>query len=100
MFSSLRSRLWLTYAFLIIAALGLVLIVLTVYLLRNPLLYRQTISKMKAVETVVLARQDEVDELSGRELAGVLNRADKNFDVRLMIFDPKGGVLYDTREDE
>jgi len=100
MFSSLRSRLWLTYAFLIIAALGLVLIVLTVYLLRNPLLYRQTISKMKAVETVVLARQDDVEELSGRELAGVLNRADKNFDVRLMIFDPKGGVLYDTREDE
>ena len=100
MFSSLRSRLWLTYALLIFAALGLVLVVLTIYLLRNPLFYRQTISKMKAVETVVQARQQEIEGLSGRELAGVLNRADQNFDMRLMIFDAKNAVLYDTRADE
>lgn len=100
MFSSLRSRLWMTYALLIFAALGLVLVVLTVYLLRNPLLYRQTLSKIKAVETVVLARQSEFEGLSGRELAGILNRADKNFDLRLMIFEAKGKVLYDTRADE
>lgn len=77
MFSSLRSRLWMTYALLIFAALGLVLVVLTVYLLRNPLLYRQTLSKIKAVETVVLARQSEFEGLSGRELAGILNRPTK-----------------------
>jgi len=100
MFSSLRSRLWLTYALMILAALGFVLAALTVYLLRNPLLYRQTISKMKAVETVVLARQNESAGLSERELAGVLNRADANFEMRLMIFDAKGSLLYDTRADE
>jgi len=100
MFTSLRSRLWLTYALLIFAALGLVLVVLTIYLLRNPLLYRQTISEMKAIETVVQARQDEIGGLSPRELAGVLNRADKKFDMRLMIFEAKGKVLYDTRADE
>ncbi|MBT3712455.1 MAG: HAMP domain-containing histidine kinase [Anaerolineae bacterium] len=100
MFSSLRSRLWLTYALLILAALGFVLVALTIYLLRNPLLYRQTITKMKAVETVVLARQKEVADLPERELAGVLNRADANFDMRLIIFDRKGEVQYDTRADQ
>lgn len=100
MFSSLRFRLWLTYALLILAALGFVLVVLVIYLARNPALYRQTLTKMKTVETVVLARQNEAEGLSAQELAGVLNRADKNFDLRLMVFDSKGGVLYDTRTDE
>ena len=53
MFSSLRSRLWLSYALIIVTALGIVALVLFIYLLRNPLLYRQTIQRLKAVEAVV-----------------------------------------------
>ena len=36
MFSSIRARLWLSYAALIVAALGVVAIVLVIFLLRNP----------------------------------------------------------------
>ncbi|MBT3315693.1 MAG: HAMP domain-containing histidine kinase [Anaerolineae bacterium] len=100
MFSSLRSRLWLSYALLILAALGFVFLVMVIYLLRNPLLYRQTITKLKAIETVVLRRQDEFLGSNERELERALVRADENFDVRLIFFDGKGAVIYDTRADE
>ena len=100
MFSSLRSRLWLTYALLILAALGFVFVVLVIYLLRNPVLYRQNITKLKAIETVVLKRQDEFLGSNERELERALVRADENFDVRLMLFNEKGGVIYDTRAEE
>ncbi len=100
MFSSLRSRLWLSYALLILAALGFVFIVLVIYLARNPALYRQTLTRLQAIETVVVERQDEFAGLSERELANVLTRADENFDVRFVLFNAHGGVLYDTRSDE
>ena len=100
MFSSLRSRLWLSYALLILAALSFIFLVLVIYLLRNPLLYRQTITRLKAIETVVLKRQDEFLGSNERELERALARADENFDVRLILFNEKGRVLYDTRVDE
>ena len=57
MFSSLRSRLWLSYALLIVTALGIVAVVLFISLLRNPFLYRQTTERLKAVQTVVMERE-------------------------------------------
>ncbi len=42
MFTSLRSRLWLSYALVITVALSVVAGVLLAYLFRNPLLSRQT----------------------------------------------------------
>ena len=63
MFSSLRSRLWLSYALLIVTALGLVAMVLFISLLRNPLLYRQTTERLQAVQTVVMEREGAINSL-------------------------------------
>lgn len=93
MFSSLRARLWLSYALLIVTALGVVAVVLVLYLLNSPLLYRQTLNRFKAVETAVAARQDDVQELSA---AAKLERLAQSFDVRLLLFDPQGVLLLDT----
>ncbi|OQY33046.1 MAG: hypothetical protein B6I38_03930 [Anaerolineaceae bacterium 4572_5.1] len=100
MFSSLRSRLWLSYALLIVTALGVVMVVLLIYLLRNPLLYRQTLSRLRAVETVISARQGELSELSPRELKNAMTRADSSFDVRLILFSGSNQVVFDTRTEE
>ena len=64
MFSSLHSRLWLSYAFIIVTALGVVAMVLFIYLLRNPLLYRQTSERLKAVQAVVLQRESQSQPVS------------------------------------
>jgi signal transduction histidine kinase len=89
MFASLRSRLWLSYALLIATALGVVAIVLVLYLIRNPLLYRQTMDRLRAVETVVAQSQAQ-----GQPLA--LQSAAQTFDVRLVQFAADGTVLEDT----
>ena len=89
MFSSLRSRLWLSYALLIVTALGIVAVVLVLYLIRNPLLYRQTIDRLRAVETVVSIPQGPAGGLP-------LQAASQTFGVRLIHFAPTGQVLEDT----
>ena len=95
MFSSLRSRLWLTYALVIFTALALLIVALFTYLLRSPILYRQTRSRLKAIETVVLDRQDE---FLGKNIKRVLDRTAENFDLRLLLLDAEGELFYDTRE--
>jgi len=89
MFYSLRSRLWLSYALLIVTALGIVAVVLVLYLIRNPLLYRQTIDRLQAVETVVSVAQVEAGGLP-------LQSAAQTFGVRLIHFASTGQVLEDT----
>ena len=89
MFSSLRSRLWLSYALLVVTALSIVAVILFVYLIRNPLLYRQTLERLQAVQTIVLERE-------GQSLSVVAERASKNFNVRIVLFSADQQVLLDT----
>ena len=89
MFSSLRSRLWLSYALLVVTALSVVAVILFVYLLRNPLLYRQTLERLQAVQTIVMERD-------GQSLSEVAQRASKNFNVRIVLFSADQQVLLDT----
>ena len=89
MFSSLRSRLWLSYALLVVTALSIVAIILFVYLLRNPFLYRQTLERLQAVQTVVMERD-------GQPITTVATRASKTFNVRIILFSADQEVLLDT----
>lgn len=93
MFSSLRSRLWLSYAFLIVTALSVVTIVLFVSLFRNPILYRQTIERLKAVQTVIIERSKETGAPSVPTLA---ERGARMFGVRVILFSKDRQVEYDS----
>lgn len=93
MLSSLRSRLWLSYAFLIVTALSVVTIVLFVSLFRNPFLYRQMTERLKAVQTVVIERSKEPD---APELSVLAGRMAKTFNVRIIQFSAKHVVEFDT----
>lgn len=97
MFSSLRARLWLSYALVIVTALSIVAIVLFIYLLRNPFLYRQTLERLRAVETVLLAwERDQTDQ----SLTPMLERAANTFNVRLVLYSQDKQVLADTRAED
>ena len=100
MLTSLRARLWLSYALLIVTALGVVAVFLLAYIIRSPLLYRQTIDRLKAVEAVVLAREQTTGERPPVNLPAALQRADETFDVRLTLFSQDGQILFDTRQNQ
>ena len=93
MFTSLRSRLWLSYAILIATALGVMVVAFAFYLWRNPLLYRQTLVRLRTVESGIVNRQGD---LFGNSLSVAMDRAAYTFDVRILLFDGNGQLLKDT----
>jgi signal transduction histidine kinase len=93
MFSSLRSRLWLSYALIIVTALGIVAMILFVSLLRNPLLYRQTTEKLKAVQTLLV----EGGELSqAQSMPEAAEQAARLFKVRVLLYSADKQLIFDT----
>ena len=93
MFTSLRARLWLSYALLIATALGVMAVAFGFYLWRNPLANRQTLARLRTVETGLINRQDD---LFGRSLSVAMDRAANAFEVRVLLFDGNGALLKDT----
>jgi signal transduction histidine kinase len=97
MLSSLRSRLWLSYAFLIVTALSVVTIVLFISLFRNPLLYRQTTERLKAVQTVLIERSQEPN---APPVSVLVKRSGETFGVRILLFSRNQQLLFDTSSTE
>lgn len=97
MFSSLRARLWLTYALLIVSALLVVAVIFFIYLLNNPVAYRQTRQRLETVQTVLLENQAEWANLPQNELKKELKRQDKLFGVRLIVISADRQVIADSR---
>ncbi len=93
MLSSLRSRLWLSYAFLIVTALGVVATVLLLFLWRSPLLYRQTEARLSAA-TEALTNPAAGDLLLRVERIDALAQA---LNVRILLLNPNDRVLYDSQ---
>ncbi|MBL8100891.1 MAG: HAMP domain-containing histidine kinase [Anaerolineales bacterium] len=93
MFSSLRSRLWLSYAFIIVTALGVVAMILFLYLLRNPISYRQTLERLQAVRTIVAERENVPPS---RSIAVSAEKASLIFNVRVLLFSKDKQLVLDT----
>jgi signal transduction histidine kinase len=93
MFSSLRSRLWLSYALIIVTALGIVAVILFVSLLRNPLLYRQTTERLKAVQTVLVERENSPQV---QDISVSAPRVARMFDVRVLLYSNDKKLILDT----
>ena len=91
--SSLRSRLWLSYAALITIALSIVAVVLLIYLIRNPISARQTMERLRAAEKLILSRPEEflpsTDSVTLQHTAEIL-------DVRLLVFSVSGDLIGDS----
>lgn len=93
MFSSLRARLWLSYAFLIVTALMVVAIVLILFLLRNPFIYRQALDRLNAVQNELTGQAALLTQIQSSDR---LQSIAGTFDVRVLVFDSNGAVLQDT----
>jgi signal transduction histidine kinase len=100
MFSSLRTRLWLSYAMVIVAALFLTAVILVVYLLRSPLAYRTTLIELEAARKLLTTSLPDPASLSGAELERVLRSYDQTLGVRLVALGIGRQVVADSREGE
>lgn len=92
MFISLRSRLWLSYALLITVALTIVSIVLFVFLIRNPVLSRQTQQQLKTVQGLIV----ENPQAYLKDPNSLQKLAQENA-VRVLVFNQARKVLLDSR---
>jgi signal transduction histidine kinase len=100
MFSSLRSRLWLTYSFITAAALSVVALVLFVFLATNPFLYRQASARMSLADATLVRDQVELATLPPVQLAQALKRVGDTFEVRLLVFSPRRQLIADSMSGE
>ncbi len=97
MFSSLRARLWLSYALIIIGALALTALVLLVYILRSPLAYRAALQELEAARRVLTLGQPELATLPTPALEDTLRVYDAALEVRFVVVGPEAQVLADSR---
>ncbi len=91
MFSSLRARLWLTYALHISAALALAFFLLLVAIVRSPLLYRGQVERLELAAEVARARY------TAARSAAFWQRLSAELNVRLLILSADGQPRFDSQ---
>ena len=91
MFTSLRSRLWLSYALVITIALSIVAVVLLVFISRNPYLSRQVQQQLNTVRDFIAQNPQKV--INDPSL--LTNYAQDN-KVRVLVFNASRELIFDS----
>jgi two-component system, OmpR family, sensor kinase len=91
MFTSLRSRLWLSYAIVIAVALGITLVVVFVFLLRNPLASRQVEEQLREVQNIILT-----DPQRYIDTPSAVDQLKQAYGVRVIFFNSKHNPVFDS----
>ena len=95
MFTSLRSRLWLSYAAVITIALMIVTLVLLAFLIRNPLASRQIQEHLQDAQTVILANPQQY---TGNPSA--IEQLKQTYDVRVLVFNSQRNLVFDSNPND
>ena len=95
MFTSLRSRLWLSYAVVVTLSLVIVALVLLIFLIRNPVLSRQTQQELKQVQNIVTSSPQALLAEST-----ALQKLANQHSVRILVFNAARQLLLDTNTGE
>jgi signal transduction histidine kinase len=95
MFTSLRSRLWLSYAVVITIALAIVTLILLVFLLRNPLASRQIQERIQEAQNSILANPQQ---FTGNPNA--IEQLKQTYDVRVLVFNSQRNLVFDSNPND
>lgn len=102
MFSSLRARLLLSYALISLLIIGVALLTLIIYLLRNPASDRREVQRLRLVASFVLQRNQllnlTLQDVPSERLQEAARRVDQAIGARVVIFDPQNQLLVDSRQ--
>ncbi|HPH95350.1 MAG TPA: HAMP domain-containing sensor histidine kinase [Anaerolineaceae bacterium] len=96
MISSLRSRLWLSYALLIGVILCIAAAGLLVALTQDNTLLRQTAAKIQISTSAILTRFEQRENLSDRQLQRLLEAEAERRSERILIYAAAGDLVLDT----
>ena len=99
MFTSLRARLWLTYAVIITLILSILGVGIFVYIIRNPLIDRQALARLDATKTLIQRQVSNRLSLL-RDPEGLFERVGDSFDIRLILFDSSRQLVLDSQPDD
>lgn len=100
MFSSIRSRLLLTYFLLIATILGIVTLALVLFLIRNPRLAREAETNLILAADAIGRQQNGPAATPDRaQLAIAAQEADELLNVRVLVFSNEGTLIIDSRSD-
>lgn len=96
MFSSLRSRLWLSYALLIGVSIGVVAVTLLVAFLRNPLVYRSGLPRLKEAINTVTPQLEKAIPQGMKAVEEELQMASRRTGLRYLLISSPGKLFYDS----
>jgi len=99
MLTSLRSRLLLSYALVIVAVLLVVGVAMAVFLLRTPWLYRRLYTQQEIALRFVQRRLAVNPSRTPEDAQRDLGRMAEAVEARLVVLAPQGRVLADTAAD-
>jgi signal transduction histidine kinase len=97
MSSTLRSRLWWSYALVTAAALAVVAVILLIYIIQNPSTYRQANARLTVVTALMRKNETDWASLTRDALQAQIERIDDNYDIRIIIYNNKRQVMADSR---
>jgi len=97
MFSSLRSRLWWSYALVIAAALAVVAVVFFIYIIQNPSTYRQASAKLTVVAAILHKNEASLANLTSAEFQARIEQVDNNYGTRIIVYNARREVIADSQ---
>jgi len=100
MFSSLRSRLWLSYALVTASALAVVAFVLFIYIIQNPSTYRQASARLTIVAALMHKNEMEWSNLSPAELQARIEQIDGDNTTRILLFSANRHLIIDSQSSQ
>ena len=100
MFSTLSSRLWVTYTFLIVIVLCGVIFGIYFALRRSPLLYKQTYFQLRVMAGLLSRRMQIVIDNNWDQITLVFRQETQNGAIRTALINSSGEVALSTAGDE
>jgi len=101
MFSSLRFRLWLSYALVVAVVLTIAGAAVFYYLVQNPTNDRREVQRLRLVSSITLQRSQVLNipgiEVAGARLVETAERLDNSIDARVALYNSQGKLLVDSR---
>ena len=102
MFTSLRSRLWLSYVLLAGVVILVIGVTLIAYLLRNPAETRAELQRLRLAAAYIQERigplSTSLNNAPGQELLAVVQQADEQLQARILLTDAQGRLWVDSRQ--
>jgi signal transduction histidine kinase len=97
MISSLRSRLWWSYALVTLSALAVVAATLFIYIIQNPSTYRQANARLVVVATAIRKNQPDWATMTKNELQTYVEKIDSTYSTRVVVYNAKRHVIADSQ---